>query len=128
MTPKISGPEATVSDMKAQFENDHVHAVLIVHSGVLLAVVERSDLDRSTSDEASALGEVCSRIAPGHTAPIHLARRAQHVYTVARRHEAAPTGSTTSAHVIGTLRITKHIAAPRVNEDGGGLPDITRLI
>ena len=60
----ISGPKAIVRDMKAQFENDHAHAVLIVHSGVLLAVVERSDLDRSTSDEASALGEVCSRIAP----------------------------------------------------------------
>jgi CBS domain len=67
MTPKISGPEATVSDMQAQFENDHVHAVLIVHSGVLLAVVERSDLDRSTSDEASALsvGRLSGRVVTG---------------------------------------------------------------
>jgi hypothetical protein len=48
--PKISGSEATVRDMKALFENDKVHAVLIVDSGVLLAVVERSDLDQSTSD------------------------------------------------------------------------------
>jgi CBS domain-containing protein len=52
--PKISGPEATVRDVEALFENDRVHAVLIAHRGMLLAVVERSDLDRSTSDEASA--------------------------------------------------------------------------
>ena len=65
--PKISGPEATVRDMKAQFENDHVHAVLIVDSGVLLAVVERSDLDRSTNDGASALsvGRLSGRVVTG---------------------------------------------------------------
>jgi hypothetical protein len=38
--PKISDREATVRDMKALFGNDKVHAVLIVHCGVLSAVVE----------------------------------------------------------------------------------------
>jgi CBS domain-containing protein len=65
--PKISGPEATVRDVKALFENDRVHAVLIAHRGMLLAVVERSDLDRSTSDEASALsvGGLSGRVVAG---------------------------------------------------------------
>jgi CBS domain-containing protein len=65
--PKISGSEATVRDMKALFENDKVHAVLIVDSGVLLAVVERSDLDQSTSDGASALsvGRLSGRVVAG---------------------------------------------------------------
>lgn len=52
--PNISGPEATVRDMNAPFENGKVHAVLIVDSDVLLAVVGRSDLDQSTGDGASA--------------------------------------------------------------------------
>jgi CBS domain-containing protein len=65
--PKISGPEATVRDVKALLENDRVHAVLIAHRGMLLAVVERSDLDRSTSDEASALsvGRLSGRVVAG---------------------------------------------------------------
>jgi CBS domain-containing protein len=65
--PKTSGPEATVRDMKALFENDKVHAVLIVDGDVLLAVVERSDLDQSTSDEASALsvGRLSGRVVAG---------------------------------------------------------------
>jgi CBS domain-containing protein len=65
--PKISGPEATVRDMKALFENDKVHAVLIVDGDVLLAVVERSDLDQSTSDGTSALsvGRLSGRVVAG---------------------------------------------------------------
>jgi CBS domain-containing protein len=65
--PKISGPEATVRDVKTLLENDRVHAVLIAHRGMLLAVVERSDLDRSTSDEASALsvGRLSGRVVAG---------------------------------------------------------------
>jgi CBS domain-containing protein len=65
--PKISGPEATVRDVKALLENDRVLAVLIAHRGMLLAVVERSDLDRSTSDEASALsvGRLSGRVVAG---------------------------------------------------------------
>ena len=65
--PKTSGPEAAVRDMKALFENDKVHAVLIVDGDVLLAVVERSDLDQSTSDEASALsvGRLSGRVVTG---------------------------------------------------------------
>jgi predicted transcriptional regulator len=65
--PKTSGPEATVRDMKVLFENDKVHAVLIVDCDVLLAVVERSDLDQSTSDGASALsvGRLSGRVVAG---------------------------------------------------------------
>jgi CBS domain-containing protein len=66
-TPKISGSETTVRDAKTQFEDDHVHAVLIVHSGELLAVVERSDLEQAESDEESALslGRLATRVVAG---------------------------------------------------------------
>jgi hypothetical protein len=39
--------------------------VLIVHSGVLLAVVERSDLHRSTSDGALSVGRFSGRVVAG---------------------------------------------------------------
>jgi CBS domain-containing protein len=65
--PKTSGPEATVRDMKALFENDKVHAELIVEGDVLLAVVERSDLEQPTGDKTPALsvGRLSGRIVAG---------------------------------------------------------------
>jgi CBS domain-containing protein len=65
--PKTSGPEATVRDVKAHFENDKVHVVLIVDGDVLLAVVERSDLEQPTGDETPALsaGRLSGRIVAG---------------------------------------------------------------
>jgi CBS domain-containing protein len=76
LTPRISGSEATVRDVKAQFQNDKVHDVLIVHRGVLLAVVERSDLVQAASDDASALsvGRLSGRVVAGDY-PLRAAHR-----------------------------------------------------
>jgi hypothetical protein len=45
--PKVWGPEASVAEVRRAFENDHLHAVLVADSGVLLAVVAREDLATS---------------------------------------------------------------------------------
>lgn len=42
--PKVSPPDTTVAEALALLADDHVHALLIVDAGVLLAVVERADL------------------------------------------------------------------------------------
>jgi predicted transcriptional regulator len=67
LTPKIFDIEATVHDVKTQFEDDHVHAVLVVHGGVLLTVVERPDLDHAVSDDepALSLGRLAGRVVAG---------------------------------------------------------------
>lgn len=43
-TPKTCGPATTVGQARAAFADDHVHALLVVDDGRLLAVVERADL------------------------------------------------------------------------------------
>ncbi|HKT03989.1 MAG TPA: CBS domain-containing protein [Rugosimonospora sp.] len=43
--PKVCGPATTVAQVRDQFRDDHVHAVLIVAGGILLSIVERPDLD-----------------------------------------------------------------------------------
>ncbi|MCF7551033.1 CBS domain-containing protein [Pseudonocardia sp. WMMC193] len=42
--PKTCGPATTVGQARAAFADDHVHALLVVEDGTLLAVVERADL------------------------------------------------------------------------------------
>ncbi|GAA1871489.1 hypothetical protein GCM10009836_60400 [Pseudonocardia ailaonensis] len=42
--PKLCGPDTTVADAHGFFADDHVHALLVVEAGRLLAVVERADL------------------------------------------------------------------------------------
>ncbi len=42
--PKVLGPATTVAQVRAFFEDDHVHAALLVDGGRLLSVVERPDL------------------------------------------------------------------------------------
>lgn len=44
-TPKVLDASATVGEVRALFEDDHVHAALVVSGGTLLSVVERPDLD-----------------------------------------------------------------------------------
>jgi len=42
--PKVCPPATTIARARALFADDHVHALLVVDDGMLLAVVERSDL------------------------------------------------------------------------------------
>jgi predicted transcriptional regulator len=84
-TPKVLGAEATICDVKVQFENDHVHSVLIVDRGVLLAVVERSDLGLGLSDQALArsAGRLSGRVIDGHE-PLEPLRRSMIVSGIRR--------------------------------------------
>lgn len=43
--PKTCSPGTTVQQARTVFEDGHVHALLVVDRGLLLAVVERGDLD-----------------------------------------------------------------------------------
>lgn len=43
--PKVLVASATVGEVRALFEDDHVHAALVVSGETLLSVVERPDLD-----------------------------------------------------------------------------------
>ena len=62
--PKVAGAELTVADARDAFADDHVHALLVVQDGVLLSVVERSDLYRGHRDDEPALrrGSVAGRV------------------------------------------------------------------
>lgn len=42
--PKLCGAATTVGQARVRLENDHVHALLVVDDGLLVAVVERDDL------------------------------------------------------------------------------------
>ncbi|WP_328306303.1 CBS domain-containing protein [Actinomycetospora sp. NBC_00405] len=45
--PRVCAADTSVADARAMFADDHLHALLVVGSGVLLAVVERPDLERA---------------------------------------------------------------------------------
>ena len=42
--PKLCGTDTTVGQARAYLADDHVHALLVTHDDVLVAVVERDDL------------------------------------------------------------------------------------
>jgi CBS domain-containing protein len=65
--PKTCDAAATVADVRAVFADDHVHCVLIVEDGVLLAVVERGDVAGVPGAGAAvAAGRLAGRtIGPG---------------------------------------------------------------
>jgi CBS domain-containing protein len=42
--PKLCGTDTTVGQAREYLRDDHVHALLVVNGGVLVAVVERADL------------------------------------------------------------------------------------
>lgn len=53
--PKTSGPSATVADIRDLFQDDHVHAALIVaDNGRLMSVIERTDLEAACGATAPA--------------------------------------------------------------------------
>ena len=53
--PKVHPAATTVGQARAALANDHVHAVLVAEDGVLLAVVERPDLEGVTDPTPAAL-------------------------------------------------------------------------
>ncbi|GLZ52989.1 hypothetical protein [Actinomycetospora sp. NBRC 106378] len=66
-TPKVHGPDVSVGAARVFFLDGHVHALLLVDRGVLVAVVERADLEGSPdSVRARTVGTLAGRVAaPG---------------------------------------------------------------
>lgn len=52
--PKTMASDTAVGDVRAVFQNDHVHLVLLTEAGVLLGTLVREDL-RDAPDDAPAL-------------------------------------------------------------------------
>lgn len=77
-TPRTHSPAATVRDVVEFFDDDHVHAALIVSpAGYLTAVVERGDIPEGAALDAPAarLGRLEGRTVPAG-ASLAEARRA----------------------------------------------------
>jgi CBS domain-containing protein len=64
--PKVLPAGATAGDARAVLADDHVHAALVVDRGVLLAVVERPDLESvADATPAALVGRLAGRtVAP----------------------------------------------------------------
>jgi CBS domain-containing protein len=61
--PKTCAPATTVREARGKLLNDHVHALLVVDSGQLLAVVKRVDLTSASADTpAWRLGLLAGRV------------------------------------------------------------------
>ncbi len=81
---KLSDTRTTVRDIRAMFGNGHVHAALVLDNGVLIAVIERVDLEGHPSDHDAAvrLGTLRGRVVAAST-PLEQAR--QFMLSVDRR-------------------------------------------
>lgn len=66
-TPKVHGPDVSVGAARVFFLDGHVHALLLVEGDVLVAVVERADLEGVPDDaRARSVGVLAGRTAaPG---------------------------------------------------------------
>ncbi len=63
--PRTAAPGTTVAQARAFFADDHVHALLVVDGGRLLAVVERGDLaGAAATDPVRPLGTLTGRTVP----------------------------------------------------------------
>lgn len=51
----VHHPATTVGDIRTLFEDDHIHAAVILADGVLLTVIERTDLEPGESDHDLAV-------------------------------------------------------------------------
>jgi CBS domain-containing protein len=81
---KLSARGTTVGELRGVFRNEHIHAAMIVEDGVLLAVVDRIDLEGAARDDDAALplGGLRSRtIGPG----VDLEQARQLMLTTGRR-------------------------------------------
>ena len=68
--PKLLAWDATRSEIEAFFDDDHVHAALLVHGDRLITVVERAELERADLARADPreFGHTLGRLA-GRTVP-----------------------------------------------------------
>lgn len=75
-TPKACDPAATAGEVRALFLDEHLHAVLVVDRGTLIAVIEPSDLPWPGADEdvAAPLGTLRERVVQAST-PLPVAER-----------------------------------------------------
>jgi len=82
--PKLCPVDVSVGQVRALFQDEHVHAVLVVDAGRLVSVLERADVDGlSNSDEPAApLGRLADRTVPP-TAPLEATH--QHMLNTGRR-------------------------------------------
>lgn len=75
-TPKVHGPDVSVGAARAFFTDGHVHALLLVEAGVLVAVVERDDLvGVPDGARARTVGTLAGRVA-GPADDLEATRRA----------------------------------------------------
>lgn len=65
--PKQLTTSATVGELRRLFEDEHVHAALLVEDGVLISVIQRSDLNNLMAHDTpvSGLGQLSGRIIDG---------------------------------------------------------------
>jgi CBS domain-containing protein len=72
----LSDTTTTVSELWALFNDDHVHAALIVADGVLMTIIERTDLESHARDRDPAihLGTLHGRVIAPDT-PLEQARQ-----------------------------------------------------
>jgi predicted transcriptional regulator len=52
--PAVQRPSTTVGELRAFFDDDHLHMALLVEEGRLIGTVERSDLAEARDNEAAA--------------------------------------------------------------------------
>lgn len=88
--PKLCRADSTVGDIRPLFDDEHVHAVLIVSGARLLTVIDRIDLGSGTADSAAAasLGRLSGRV----IAPAASAAAALRQMTAAGRRRLAVVG------------------------------------
>jgi CBS domain-containing protein len=61
--PQTCGPQTTVAEAAGMFEDDHIHVLLIVEDGRLLAVIERDDLAAAPAgSRAQPFGRLHNRV------------------------------------------------------------------
>jgi CBS domain-containing protein len=72
----VSDSTTTVSELWALFDHDHVHAAVIVADGVLMTIIERTDLESHARDRDPAihLGTLHGRVIAPDT-PLEQARQ-----------------------------------------------------
>jgi CBS domain-containing protein len=62
-SPKLCGLQTTVAQVREQFRDDHVHAVIVVDNGRLVAVVEQPDINAAAPGlPAYLMGRLCGRV------------------------------------------------------------------
>lgn len=89
--PKLCPVDVTIGQVQALFQDEHVHAALVVAAGRLVSVLERADVDGlpDSAEPAAPLGRLAGRtVSP--TAPLEPTH--QHMLSTGRRRLAVVDG------------------------------------